>query len=183
MRQTKESSYNQFYNYITRDDLLNIFGNDVVLTIKNYDTKSLSDYTMDGSGEKEARSVRFRSIWKGIDVRLVTNNGETLRKTNTSSSDGENGTYDDVASSSESSKPTDPSDDEQEIDGKRDPGLSLMNNNARKDMKRNGDGSKAVVEDDVERRDAARALLHFALKNKCKVKSRRDLCEGMRYIS
>lgn len=33
----QEDPDNQFYAYVTRDDLLECFGDDVVLTIQNYD--------------------------------------------------------------------------------------------------------------------------------------------------
>lgn len=77
VRQTKESPHNQLYTYITRDDLLRIFDkDDVVLTIKNYETMSMDSHSADDDTKHSPRNVRFCGNWKSIDARLVTNNGK-----------------------------------------------------------------------------------------------------------
>lgn len=179
LRQTKESSFYQYYNYVTRDDLLDIFGNDVVLTIKNFETKSLTDYIEDSVHNKSAGSVRFRSIWKSIDVRLVTNDGEAVEKASKKAIQGANG--EDTAVGSKSMNHNEQNEDNPiATDQKRGPGRPSRNKKLTNDARQKSHDSKELDEDS-DRRAAAKALLHFALKKKYGDEIRRDFLEGMLY--
>lgn len=176
VRQTKESSFNQYYLYITRDDLIDIFGDDnVVFTIKNNETMSLNDYVdnnetgndTDGQvkdNKGSPRSARFSSNWKGIDVRLVTDNGESVqkpqkkRKTNDDKRNAEKRHSNQLMAKLDANE----ADDEDLHELKRGPGRPAR-------MKRiseikGGDKSRESVEDS-DRRANASALLNFNPKN------------------
>lgn len=76
LKQTRNDPSNQYYAYVTRDDLVSVFGNDdVVLTIRNYDRCDSSS----SSDDTKRPTLRLYGRWKSIDVRLVTDEGESLR--------------------------------------------------------------------------------------------------------
>lgn len=151
VRQTKESSFNQYYNYVTRDDLVDIFGEEVVLTIKNYDSISLDD-DVGEDDDQSPRSARFRSAWKSIDVRLVTNDGEVNKIES-----------DDIEEQRDSSDnaPAIKSTEE----SRRGPGRPRRFRNGSESMadvvKKAVPSERESIEDE-ERRQAAMALLRFA---------------------
>lgn len=189
IRQTKECPTNQYYNYVTRDDLLDIFGNDVVLTVKNFDSQ-----TFGPAQEQTLRhySVRFRSIFKRIDARLVTNavddnrsNASTSCTTTTTTTTTtaaanaviENGDHNngnsnenDIDMSIDSSK------GHNHIDDDGSSGSAAASSSTRpirikqklgNDTRRpddNHSNNDHMDMDDNDRRDAAKTLLHFALK-------------------
>lgn len=75
LKQTQDDRLNQYYAYVTRDDFISVFGDDnVILTIRNFDKfETNEEQTMDES------CMRVTSEWKSIDVRLVTNEGSSIR--------------------------------------------------------------------------------------------------------
>lgn len=76
LKQTKNDPTNQYYAYVTRDDLVSAFGSeDVVLTIRNYDSCDSSS-----SDDAKRQTLRLYGRWKSIDVRLVTDEGDSMRK-------------------------------------------------------------------------------------------------------
>lgn len=90
LKRTTEDPANQYYAYVTRDDLIDCFPDDsVILTIRNYDNyvatpplidEDESSIDIDESEDQSAepRTLRVYGRWKAIDVRLVTNEGEAL---------------------------------------------------------------------------------------------------------
>ena len=80
LRQATEDPSNQYYAYVTRDDLVDAFGDDVVLTIRNYDICDATSVGDDDDGGLP-RTLRVYGRFKTIDVRLVTDDGEALKKT------------------------------------------------------------------------------------------------------
>lgn len=77
LNQTRNDPVNQFYAYVTRDDFLDVYDDDdVVLTIRNFE-KYETNTDVNNSNDEIKLSVK--SQWKKIDVRLVTNDGETMR--------------------------------------------------------------------------------------------------------
>lgn len=75
LKQARNDPANQYYSYVTRDDLVSVFGNeDVVLTVRNYDSCDSSP-----PEDTKRKTLRLYGRWKSIDVRLVTNEGESLR--------------------------------------------------------------------------------------------------------
>lgn len=180
VRQTKESPFNQYYLYITRDDLIDIFGNDnVVFTIKNNETMSLNDYVdnnetgndIDGQlkdNKDSPRSVHFSSNWKGIDVRLVTDNGESVqkaqqqtlkkRKTNDDKRDAEKRHSNQLVAKVDATE----ADDEDVNELKRGPGRPARIK--RISEIKGGDKLRESAEDS-DRRANASALLNFNPKN------------------
>lgn len=76
LKQTQNDPTNQYYAYVTRDDFVDVFGSeDVVLTIRNYDSCDNNSPPDDASRQ----TLRFLGKWKSIDVRLVTDDGESMR--------------------------------------------------------------------------------------------------------
>lgn len=78
LRQTREESANQYYAYVTRDDLVDVFGSDeVILTLRNYD--ELTKNNIDKRNHRSPSTLRVQGRWKKIAVRLVTDEGEVLQ--------------------------------------------------------------------------------------------------------
>lgn len=79
LKQTRKDPTNQYYAYVTRDDFVSVFGNDdVVLTIRNFDSCDSGP-----SDDAKRQTLRLYGRWKSIDVRLVTDDGESMRTTAT----------------------------------------------------------------------------------------------------
>lgn len=75
LKQTRKDPTNQYFAYVTRDDFVSVFGSDdVVLTIRNYDSCDSGP-----SDDEKRQTLRLYGRWKSIDVRLVTDEGESMR--------------------------------------------------------------------------------------------------------
>lgn len=86
-QQSRRSPSNEFFAYVTRDDLLDVFGEDsVILTVRNCDTIRKGKAKDEDDSEKH--TLRVHGRWKKVDVRLVTTDGEiTARNTQTRTSE------------------------------------------------------------------------------------------------
>lgn len=74
-KQARKSPENEFYAYVTRDDLLQVFGDDsVILTARNCDTVQTGKSKDEKAPVKH--KLRVHGRWKKVDMRLVTTNGE-----------------------------------------------------------------------------------------------------------
>lgn len=74
-KQARRSAKNDFFSYVTRDDLLNVFGKDtVILTVRNCDT--IRQGTTKDEDDTTKHTLRIHGRWKAVDVRLVTTDGE-----------------------------------------------------------------------------------------------------------
>lgn len=76
----KKNPENEYYAYVTRDDLLEVFGEDsVILTVRNFtDKQTKIQPNEDDDGEKHILRVKGR--FKKVDVRLVTTDGEAIQQ-------------------------------------------------------------------------------------------------------
>lgn len=91
LKQTRNDPNNEYYAYVTRDDLVDVFErDDVVLTIRNFDRCDRSSASSNDN-VKRSHTLRLHGQWKPIDVRLVTEEGEAMRAT-TNNLKIENGT-------------------------------------------------------------------------------------------
>lgn len=90
-KQARKSPSNEFFSYVTRDDLLEVFGEDtVILTVRNCDT--VRQGTAKEEDNTEKHTLRVNGRWKKVDVRLVTTDGEVASKsarTDETETDGE----------------------------------------------------------------------------------------------
>lgn len=74
-KQARKNPSNEFYSYVTRDDLLDVFGKDsVILTVRNCDTIRRSKIKEED--DHTSSTLRVHGRWKAVDVRLVTTEGE-----------------------------------------------------------------------------------------------------------
>lgn len=74
-KHARKSVSNDFFAYVTRDDLLDVFANDsVILTIRNCDT--ISEGMVKTESNTKKHSLRVNGRWKTVDVRLVTKDGQ-----------------------------------------------------------------------------------------------------------
>lgn len=74
-KQARKSATNEFFAYVTRDDLLDVYGKDsVILTIRNCDTIREGKTKEEDDTTKHTLKVHGR--WKSVDVRLVTTDGQ-----------------------------------------------------------------------------------------------------------
>lgn len=82
-RQTRKSPSNEYYAYVTRDDLIDVFGEDsVTLTVRNFDTVRESTKTAEeDETDVEKHTLRVHGLYKTVDVRLVTTDGEMRHRT------------------------------------------------------------------------------------------------------
>lgn len=79
-KQARKSPSNEFFAYVTRDDLLDVFGKDsCILTMRNCDTIRKGKTKIEEDSEKH--TLRVHGKWKKVDVRLVTTDGEITRQT------------------------------------------------------------------------------------------------------
>lgn len=70
---------NNFFTYVTRDDLLEVFGTEsVILTVRNCDTIRQGPMKVEDNTKKHTLQLNGR--WKAVDVRLVTTDGEVVTK-------------------------------------------------------------------------------------------------------
>lgn len=69
------------YLYVTRDDLIDCFGDNVILTLKNYDKYEEPAYQEDDTLIYN-RILKVSSKNSPIDVRLVTNDGNSVLPVN-----------------------------------------------------------------------------------------------------
>lgn len=88
-KHARKSPSNEFFAYVTRDDLLDVFGDDsIILTVRNCDTIRQGKCKTDENLEKH--TLRVQGRWKKVDVRLVTTDGElTTRAPEEPETDGE----------------------------------------------------------------------------------------------
>lgn len=74
-KNARKSPSNDFFSYVTRDDLLGVFGKEsVILTIRNCETIRENALKAEDSTKKHTLKVSGR--WKAVDVRLVTTDGD-----------------------------------------------------------------------------------------------------------
>lgn len=74
-RQARKDPANEYYAYVTRDDLLKVFGDNVILTVRNCETIREGKRESD-EDESVKHTLRANGRWKSVDVRLVTTDGE-----------------------------------------------------------------------------------------------------------
>lgn len=87
-QQSRRSPSNEFFAYVTRDDLLDVFGEEsVILTVRNCDT--IRTGTTKDEYDSEKHTLRVHGRWKKVDVRLVTTDGEVERNTTRTSEEHE----------------------------------------------------------------------------------------------
>lgn len=80
-RQARRDPGNEYYAYVTRDDLLKAFGdNSVILTVRNCETIREGKRESD-EDENVKHTLRANGRWKSVDVRLVTTEGELTEET------------------------------------------------------------------------------------------------------
>lgn len=80
-RQARKDPANEYYAYVTRDDLLNAFSdNSVILTVRNCETIREGKRESD-EDESVQHTLRANGQWKSVDVRLVTTEGELTEQT------------------------------------------------------------------------------------------------------
>lgn len=80
-RQARKDPVNEYYSYVTRDDLLKAFGdNSVILTVRNCETIREGIRESD-EDEGIKHTLRANGQWKSVDVRLVTTDGELTEQT------------------------------------------------------------------------------------------------------
>lgn len=73
-KQARKSPANDFFAYVTRDDLLEVFGREkVILTVRNCDT--IREGTTKEEDNPSKHTLRVHGRWKSVDVRLVTTDG------------------------------------------------------------------------------------------------------------
>lgn len=100
-KQARKSPSNEFFAYVTRDDLLDVFGEDkVILTVRNCDTIRKGKTKVEEGSDKH--TLRVNGKWKKVDVRLVTTDGEITRRTSDEpETDGDSSETQKAASSSQ----------------------------------------------------------------------------------
>lgn len=77
-KQARKNPANEFFSYVTRDDLLDVFGKDsVILTARKCDTIRQSK----SEDSPKKHTLRLNAPYKKIDVRLVTTDGEVTKET------------------------------------------------------------------------------------------------------
>lgn len=78
-KQARKNPANEFFAYVTRDDLLDVFDDEsVILTVRNCDTVRQSKVKSEDDQKKH--TLRVSGRWKQVDVRLVTTDGEVAKK-------------------------------------------------------------------------------------------------------
>ncbi|XP_031618781.1 transcription factor E2F5 isoform X2 [Contarinia nasturtii] len=78
-KQARKSPSNEFFSYVTRDDLLDVFGKEsVILTVRKCDT--IREGTSKVEDNSKNHTLRLNALYKKIDVRLVTTDGEVERR-------------------------------------------------------------------------------------------------------
>lgn len=88
-KQARKSPSNEFFAYVTRDDLLDVFGKEsVILTVRNCDT--VREGKIKNEDDVEKKTLRVHGRWKKVDVRLVTTDGDVSRQPPTRTDDTEN---------------------------------------------------------------------------------------------
>lgn len=70
LEQTQRNPENTYYAYVTRDDLIDCFGDNVVLTLRNFDF-----YETDAAGALAQQLTVVSANQTPVDVRLVTQQG------------------------------------------------------------------------------------------------------------
>lgn len=79
-KQARKNPANEFFAYVTRDDLLKVFDEEsVILTVRNCDT--VRQGRVKNEDDPKKHTLRVSGRWKQVDVRLVTTDGEVARKT------------------------------------------------------------------------------------------------------
>lgn len=81
-KHARKSPTNEFFAYVTRDDLLEVFGQEpVILTMRNCDT--IRQGTSKSEDNTKKHTLRVSGRWKAVDVRLVTTDGEITAQKST----------------------------------------------------------------------------------------------------
>lgn len=70
LEHTQRNPENTYYAYVTRDDLIDCFGDNVVLTLRNFDF-----YETDAAGALAQQLTVVSANQTPVDVRLVTQQG------------------------------------------------------------------------------------------------------------
>lgn len=102
-RQARKSPANEYFAYVTRDDLIDVFGEEsVILTVRNFDTvREGKTKEEENETDVEKNTLRVSGLWKTVDVRLVTTDGEILHRTPPNTDDSEIDTNNKLQSSSQ----------------------------------------------------------------------------------
>lgn len=78
LKYAQEEPANQYYAYVTRDDLIDCFGDNVVLTLRNYHAYDSYRKPPENENDTFLYNLEVRSRTDIIDVRLATMNGESV---------------------------------------------------------------------------------------------------------
>lgn len=180
-KQARKDPTNEYYAYVTRDDLLDVFDNDsMILTVRNCDTIRQSTRTSEEDDEEiETHTLRLHGRWKAVDVRLVTTDGELTRRT----PDGTESETSDKVQSASQSKPDELNNrrpgrrrrrKEENIQFKTDEESGAELNESNKKRPRN-DNQNGEDEELKERRITAQTLLGYRPQRK---ELKRNLDDG-----
>lgn len=83
-KNARKSPSNDFFSYVTRDDLLEVFGKEsVILTIRNCDT--IRENALKAEDNTKKHTLKVSGRWKAVDVRLVTTDGDVAAQKSTTS--------------------------------------------------------------------------------------------------
>lgn len=82
-KNARKSPSNDFFSYVTRDDLIEVFGKEsVILTVRNCDT--IREGTLKAEDNtKKHYTLKVTGRYKAVDVRLVTTDGEVAPQKST----------------------------------------------------------------------------------------------------
>lgn len=96
---TKKEPMNDVYAYVTRDDLLSVFGEEaVILTLRNFtELRQKTVPNGDQSSGATEHILKVNGRFKRVDVRLVTTDGEALQPNAQNGDDLASGTDDDAS--------------------------------------------------------------------------------------
>lgn len=109
-KHTRRSPTHEFFAYVTRDDLLEVFGNEsVILTVRNCDT--IREGTSKVENSLKRHTLRVKGRWKADDVRLVTTDGDVAAQPSAgqATADGDAANVDSVSNEPASASQPEPS--------------------------------------------------------------------------
>ena len=81
LKNTLCDNNNKYYSYVTRDDLVDCFGDDIIFTIRNQEDDSIKIILNNANNKIDGLSIK--SMTNLIDIRLVTDNSKALVKATT----------------------------------------------------------------------------------------------------